>query len=114
MSKELQRLMDNVKEWQENTFGENNSDTGKAFHLQKETVELTEALLKHKELGTFETLLNLKEEFADCLILIVGCAEMNGIYAQDLLTSCFIKLEIVKKRTWSKPDKNGVCQHIKE
>jgi hypothetical protein len=53
-------------------------------------------------------------EYADCLILLLDAYRMNGGRADDLIETCYKKLEINRKRKWGKPDTNGVVEHIRE
>ena len=53
-------------------------------------------------------------EFADCLLLLFGCAGKSGFDWDDLIDFGIEKLNICKLREWNEPDENGVCQHIKK
>lgn len=51
------------------------------------------------------------EEMADCFILLLNLAEMNG---HDLMHEARQKLAKNRARKWGEPDEFGVCHHIKE
>ena len=116
--KSLQKLMNEICEWSDKTF-----DNGKftrsrcipiSYHLQKESVELTEALLEFANNPTIEMRMKVGKEYADLLILLVDSANHFGLNADELLTVAFNKLEENKKRKWGLPDENGVVEHIRE
>lgn len=91
----LSKLQKEVHAWAAATF-ESQSVSSKLTHLQKELDELKEN--PHD-----------RHEMADCLILLLGVAELQGI---DLFEATREKFEIVKKRKWAAPDADGVCRHI--
>ena len=111
MSKELQRLMDEVSEWQHKTF-ESVECVNIAEHLRLEAIELKESIEIHNEKGTMGTFWNMEEELADCLILLISCSKKAGFSAHDLILAGTKKLMINKKRTWGKQNENGTYTHI--
>jgi hypothetical protein len=102
----LQKLMDDVLEWSQSTF-KTQSSYSKLKHLEKENSELQNAIFH--EHGNAE----ISEEFADCFMLLIAAAKMEGFSAMDLINCSNAKLEINKTRKWGDPDENGVCEHIK-
>lgn len=48
-------------------------------------------------------------EAADCLILLLGLAHVNGY---DLMAEAMAKMAINRRRVWGKPDAEGVVEHI--
>jgi hypothetical protein len=61
-----------------------------------------------KELATERRL-----EFADCFLLLFGCAAADGMTFADICQAIDDKMVINRKRNWGKPDENGVVNHIK-
>jgi len=111
MNEELQRLMDEVSEWQHKTF-HTVECVNISRHLEKEAKELTEAIEIHNEKGTVETLWNMEEEMADCLILLVSCAKKAGFDSGRLLSAAYSKLHINKRRKWGEQNEDGTFTHI--
>lgn len=103
----VQKLMDDISEWSNATFGNGQRTIPIAYHLKKEINELIKALEK-------ETSKQVINEFSDCFTLLFDCASHYGLKAHDIWLFCQQKLEINKLRKWGKPDKNGVVEHIKE
>lgn len=103
----LQDLMDEIFEWSDKTF-ENQNSISKINHLKKEIDELKASIFhEHGELEK-------KMEFADCFMLLILIAKMEGLSANDLIESTNLKLGINKNRAWGKPDKDGIVEHIRE
>ena len=103
---ELQKLMDDILEWSSNTF-ENETSISKINHLKKEVDELKFSIFhEHSEAEK-------RYEFADCFMLLIAAAKMEGLTANDLILITKAKLELNKSRTWGKPDENGVVEHIR-
>lgn len=113
----LQDFMNQTAKWSDETFdnGSFHRDRSIAIshHLQKEAQELTQALDRYFHEPTAENFASVKEELADCQTLIADCSTHFGCNADELITSCWNKLEKNKKRKWGKPDKHGVVEHIK-
>jgi len=102
MNKELFK---EVIEWQEETFGEATA-LSKVMHLKEEVEELAVDVVSK---GPFRRL-----EFADCFMLLFGAAAADGMSYEDICEAVKEKMEINRKRTWGKPDENGVVNHIKD
>jgi len=107
-TKELQRV---IAEWSRATFGgdEDRTETyrvgrrwGMWAHLMKEHKELLDAL-------TAGDLKKIRNELADCTVLLFDMAEISGI---DIGEAMLEKLEVNKKRKWGKPDANGCVEHV--
>ena len=96
----LDSLQEIAGEWSDQTFGTNRAPQGSLNHLLK---EVNEALKEPYN----------KEEYADCLLLLLDAARLAGIDADTLLLAGFQKLEINKKRTWGAPDENGIAEHVR-
>lgn len=114
----LQNLMNKTSAWSDKTFDNGQFNRSRcipiSYHLQKESKELTEALLDFANHPTIEMRMNVNKEYADALILLVDSANHFGLNADELLTVAFNKLEENKTRTWGTPDENGVVEHIRE
>lgn len=119
---ELQKLMDDVSEWSDATFGAMQRNPAIVWHLKKEVDELIQALDYTHALGVDESvgagefgrqLSKTKMEYADCFMLLLDSAHHFGLTAENLLELTREKLEINKKREWGKPDVNGVVEHVR-
>jgi NTP pyrophosphatase (non-canonical NTP hydrolase) len=111
----LQKLMDDISEWSDRTFGDKQRNPAIVYHLQKEVPELIDAINKLQKLeypdgDVFDKLLF---EYADCFMLLLDSASHAGISARTLLKYTRKKLEINKNRKWGNPDENGVIEHLK-
>jgi NTP pyrophosphatase (non-canonical NTP hydrolase) len=120
---DLQNLMNFISEWSDGTFGKSQRNPAIIHHLKKEVEELIEALEKTNGfacdnsvgVGEFGRQLDkTKMEYADCFMLLLDSAAHFGITADKLIAITYQKLQINKQRSWGKPDKNGVVEHIKE
>lgn len=118
---ELQKLMDDISEWSDNTFGLDQRNPAIAYHLKKEIDELIWAIKAHQNGNKPSVSVKgdmLVErvflEYADCFMLLLDSATHLGLSANDLIAYSRIKLEINKARKWGVPDENGVVEHIKE
>jgi NTP pyrophosphatase (non-canonical NTP hydrolase) len=105
----LQKLMYDISEWSDATFGNGQRNPAIAHHLKKEVEELITELSQPKSDIDKTTM-----EFADCFMLLLDSAHHYGLSAKDLIELAYKKLEINKARKWGKPDKNGVVEHIKD
>lgn len=93
-----------ISQWQNETFGQATA-LSKLSHLNQEIIELNTEIIGNTE--------HKKMEFADCFILLFGCAASDGMTYEDICKAIDDKMEINKKRTWGKPNENGVVNHIK-
>lgn len=89
--------LNSAMDWARATFPDSTPEA-KFAHLKKELIEL-------------EGNLGDAHEIADCVILLAGIADLQGI---DLGEAIAAKLEILKDRSWGKPDSEGVIEHIRE
>lgn len=97
----MKTFQNEVGEWALKTFPASTLKS-KALHLKKEANELVRAT-------SSSNIENLKEECADCLILLSNIAYFAGF---DLLEQGKLKMVINKKRKWKEPDKNGIVEHV--
>ena len=115
--KELQNLMNEISKWSDKTFDNGEFNRSRSlpisFHLQKEAIELTDAIKTCQKIDCFDTRVAVHEEFADVFMLMLDAATHFGINADELLTITYNKLDKNKKRQWGKPDKNCVVEHIR-
>lgn len=96
----LRKLQNEIGLWQDKTFGIVPVPKPLISHLKKEVDELLEAPYS-------------REEYADCLLLLLGAARLAGISADMLVLDTVDKLKINKGRQGGPPDKNGVIEHEK-
>jgi len=94
----LERLYARVDDFQRRKFPKQTLDS-KLAHLQREVAELRAA-------PTDLT------EFADCLILLLGCAAVLRITPARLLQAAQDKMDVNNLRRWGAPDHEGVRHHI--
>ncbi len=90
--------------WAAQTFPDPTSE-GAAQHLLDEAAELDVALTLRA--GTAR----VAEEAADCLILLLRVAHLEGF---DLLAAAEAKFAELETRRWGAPDARGVVRHIDE
>lgn len=105
--KDLQKLQDEINEWADKTFGKDRKASAPIYHLKREISELLEALENGNE-GL------IREEFADCFILILNAAGVVGLTVKDLHHDSLMKMDLNRIRKWGTPDKNGVVEHLKK
>ena len=116
---DVQKLMDEIMEWSDATFGEGQRNPAILHHLSKEVAELIEALKKFQQEDSISNIVkseqNLKQlffEYADCFMLLLDSASHMGLTFDILYEYTKRKLEINRNRKWGKPDENGVVEHI--
>lgn len=116
---ELQKLMNDVAQWSNDTFGHAQRTPGIIAHLKKEVEELDKAVGKTFELtddpeDIVDLIYKAQDEFADCFMLLIDAATHFSINADQLLQLTRDKLEINKKRKWGNPNADGSVEHIRE
>jgi hypothetical protein len=89
----LSAVQAEIGEWARTTFPQSTKESWVA-HMLREVGELAE---NHSP-----------EEAADCHILLLGHAHINGY---DLLSATLAKMAINRNRKWGKPDHEGVVEH---
>jgi len=121
--KELQKLMNNISDWSNKTFGDGDRSVPILHHLQKEVVEAIDMVIEFRDVRYDDSVgvgeygriwAKMQLEFADCLMLLLDAAQHVNISAEELINATNHKLEVNKTRIWGKPDENGVIEHIKE
>ena len=48
------------------------------------------------------------------MLLLLDAARKCNFSAEEILSFTKEKLEINKKRTWKKPDENGIFEHVRD
>lgn len=97
------KRFEEITNWQRETFP-TMTVLSSIIHLQEEVQELkTDAIMKNSTIGL---------EFADCFILLFGAAAANGMTYEDIVSCVDEKFKINKQRKWSRPNKDGVVNHI--
>ncbi len=115
----IQLLMDLIRKWSDEQFSDgvftHERTLPITYHLRKEVEELIDELKKvgNAELSGFE-LAKIKEEYADCFMLLLDSASHFGLSAENLYNECVWKLRVNKHRKWGAPDENGVIEHIRD
>lgn len=75
-------------------------------HLAKEVSELHVELCS--AMGPNESLDNVKNEAADCFILLIALCSRMGFNLSDAVKE---KMKINEKRKWKAPDAHGIIEH---
>lgn len=88
-------LVSDLANWSQSTFGRDSDrgPMGALKHLEKEARECQDAV-GHPE---------LREELADCLILLIDASRRAGVKPMQLVEAAQAKMEKNKKRTWASP-----------
>ena len=101
----IDKLMTDIHAWSSATFPHQTASS-KVAHLLEEVNELRDAI---KNGHTSDAI----EEWADCMILLLNTGVMIGLDAESAVKAIEVKMNINKARKWGKPDKDGVCRHLK-
>jgi NTP pyrophosphatase (non-canonical NTP hydrolase) len=108
----LQKLMDWNRDFCRRVFPKHADDpVAPLHHLKEEVEEVIESVKWDQASDKLED--STLEEYADCLILLVGSATRLGITAEQLLEASFDKMQKNEERDWGEPDEKGVYKHIK-
>ena len=114
----LQRLMNDISEWSDKTFGEYQRNPVILYHLKKEVDELIELFESAGQISDNDDAMkwdnSVLYEYADCMMLLLDSAKHHGLSATKLLFITRMKLNLNKTRKWGKPDENGVVEHISD
>ncbi len=107
----LADLVRDHAEWSRATFGSDaeRGPLGPIRHLQKESKELEAAWLSH--IGEMH---QVKEELADCFLLLLDASRRSGVKIMQLIEAAQAKLEVNKKREWPKAGVDDAVEHVKE
>ncbi len=87
-------------EWSDRVFGIRPA-TAPLAHLKKEVKEVYD---KPHDIM----------EFADCRLLLMDAARIQGFTESDVYEACEKKFAINQAREWGEPDKDGAVEHIRE
>ena len=95
------KIMGEIADFSDRTFGENRPFTAPLHHLKKEVDEAIES-------GELD-------EFADMQLLLLDAfrKKFPSLKTGDLLDRCKVKIMICEKREWGQPDENGVIEHMR-
>ena len=132
MSKRIYNLVDLNKfqrefgEWADTVFGRSRGAVGPLNHLKKELVELEEALTalppfveQEEGISGWQEKENIRrahilEEYADCFLLLINSAYIQGIDMRTLMQAAAEKFEVCKNREWGPVNDEGFAEHIRE
>ena len=92
-----------ITKWQKETFP-NATALSKLHHLKEEVNELQSDLERKAFYRDME--------FADCFLLLFGCAAADGFTYEAICHAIDKKMEVNYKRKWGTPDENGVVKHV--
>ena len=118
----ISKLQHKIQQWSDEQFGNDRTALPIAYHLKKEVDELIEALKLYYAVMDnpnatseehIERVKHIKEEFADCLMLLIDSAAHIPLTMAVLLKATENKLKINKNRKWGSPDENGVVEHVR-
>lgn len=126
----LADLCDIQANWSQKTFGADSarSPVGALRHLGKEAVEAEKAYVlsaghpnaKRREdwngafVGPPEEHAKVKEEMADCLLLVLDASRRAGIKPMQLLEAALDKMKVNQARDWPAPQDDQPVEHVKE
>ncbi|HEY8389214.1 MAG TPA: dATP/dGTP pyrophosphohydrolase domain-containing protein [Parasegetibacter sp.] len=107
---DIYQLCDEIFTWQSEVFGSGQKRVLPTLrHLSKEiTTEIIEPM------GAGKIPENLPEEYADCFILLINALYNSGYTFKDLELFVRRKFAINKARKWSKPNEEGIIEHVRE
>lgn len=103
----IKEQFEEITDWQHKTFP-NATAMSKLAHLAEELQELYNELAKDDDNEP-----RVADEFADCFLLLYGCASAWGMDYEEICASISRKMKINKVRKWGKPDEQGVVRHLK-
>lgn len=108
MGIELYDLAENQSGWSQATFGtdEERGPTGALRHLAKEAAEAEEAVASGDSA-------KVKEELADCFLLILDAARRAGVKPLGLIRAAQKKMAINRQRTWPRPVDDMPVEHVR-
>ncbi len=98
----LDDLARDQAEWSQATFGKDSDrgPIGALKHLEKEARECQAAPTD-------------REEYADCLLLLLDAARRAGISPCGLIRAAQAKMVVNKARTWPKPVDDTPVEHVR-
>lgn len=100
------KLVSRQSEWSQATFGTDaeRGPLGALKHLEKEA----------RECQTAETPDDLREELADCLLLLLDASRRAGFTPMDLVRAAQSKMAKNRSRKWPKPVDGQPCEHVRD
>ena len=106
LADKIRDLVADQATWSQSTFGSDleRGPMGALKHLEKEARECQEAV------GTPE----LREELADCLLLLLDASRRAGVEPTQLVEAAQAKMVKNKARTWNKPMPDEPIEHVRE
>lgn len=107
----LEYFLNDVAKWQDVTFP-SADPLSKLMHLREEIDELMEAFLYSFSPIPYVKNADIREEYADCFLLLYGSALKAGFTLDDIYQAMREKMELNKKRKWGEADENGVIKHL--
>lgn len=107
---ELQELAKDQSAWSQATFGSDDErgPVGALKHLEKETREAVAAW----QASNFDPNA-VREEFADCLLLLLDASRRAGITPLSLILAAKEKMVVNKGRVWPKTVGDVPTEHAK-
>jgi NTP pyrophosphatase (non-canonical NTP hydrolase) len=115
---ELEALAKSHSEWSQATFGTDGErgPVGALLHLAKEAKETEEAW---REIGRDGASIDngvrkMREEFADCLLLLLDSSRRAGLTPESLIREAWAKLEKNRQRAWPKPQPDQPVEHVRD
>jgi len=102
----LDSLAKDQAEWSQATFGTDSErgPMGALKHLEKEAYECQ----------TAETLSDLREELADCFLLLIDASRRATVTPAQLVAAAQAKMVKNRARKWSKPVDGQPCEHVRD
>lgn len=98
------QFIDDLADWQEETFGSSTDISGVLAHIRKELVEVKESP-------------DDISEYADLIILTLDAARRRGFLGTEIVNACYKKALINRNRQWppwQKAKPGRPIEHIKK
>lgn len=107
-------LIQDQAEWSQAVFGtdKDRGPIGALKHLERESREAQAEAKKMADLAEGWSHELLKEELADCLLLILDASRRAGVKPMQLVEAAQQKMVINKSRKWGKPVDDEPVEHI--
>jgi NTP pyrophosphatase (non-canonical NTP hydrolase) len=115
--KTILKLQEDIKEWSNQTFGDEHRRLPISKHLKEEVDEIIQ-ITQHADTHGYNTISEyaqaesaLKMQVADCLILIMDLLSKYGYTMEEAFLAVKEKMRVNKNRVWEGPDENGLYHH---
>lgn len=114
LGSELDELASDQAAWSQATFGTDaeRGPVGSLRHLAKEAEETVKAWIINNHASGDQG--DVREEFADCLLLVLDASRRARITPLELIRAAAEKMTKNKARKWSKPTDDQPVEHVRD